>query len=142
MPGKEFRRIAFPDFESRTDPKWLKNVEQLIRSGSLQSTIDSTNLRFLVLLDVKEEKEWGGYGGAIFFFIFDGHKSTLITAKIIDLKKMSSAGELSVVTEDRFAYGIMFLIPIIDPATTRSSACNKIGKELADFIMKLESSEK
>jgi len=139
IPPDEFRRLLFPDLDITLTPRSAESLVSLLKAPQFRHKIDSLRLRYMVVI---KEETWLWdytdppivgipYGGAT---LYTHKKSTDLTASIIDLKSGSETGVVSDTAESTAYYGHVFIMPIILPAVTESTACQRLGREVVKFI--------
>jgi len=142
IPPDEFRRLLFPDLDITLTPRSAESLVSLLKAPQFRHKIDSLRLRYMVVIkeetwlweDVDERGNMVPVGFPYLATLFTHKKSTDLTASIIDLKSGSETGVVSDTAESTAYYGHVLIMPIILPAVTESTACQRLGREVVKFI--------
>jgi len=137
IPADEFRRTVFPDRDITSAPRSAESLALLLKVPQFRQQIDSLHLRYLITVREDtasryESKEFESSAGIV---VTSTHtKRTDLTARIIDMKRASQPGVVSATAQSTGVYGVVAILPIIVPAVTESTACERLGLEVVKFI--------
>jgi hypothetical protein len=141
IPADEFRRVVFPDLDSTFGPPRPEILASLLEVPHFRQKSDALRLRYLIAvaegttsrLIPNAAQLVGGflvYGTAAYNY----EKTTLLTARITDMKNPSEAGQVHITCVSEGYYGVVALVPVIVPDVAESTACKRFGREIVQFI--------
>jgi hypothetical protein len=143
IPSDEFRRLVFPNFDITSAPRSTESLVSLLKLPQFRQKIDSLRLRFLVTVkeETSSQSDFFGVGGGYpgWGILGSTHeKKTELMASIIDMKRAIETDLVRTTSESTGFYGLVVILPIIVPARTESTACQRFGREIVKSISSME----
>ena len=137
IPSEQFRDALFPWFERRQMPSDPQQMAALLEKALIQRRIKAFDLRYLIVVssDTKQSDVKHAMilvpGGFFGFESWDREAS--LTAVVWDLKEAQRAGTVDV-SASGTALVPAFILPIPLIPATETTACQQLGRHLAQFL--------
>jgi hypothetical protein len=142
ISSDEFRRVLFPGMDLTTAPRSVPSLLLLLKEPRFIEEVDALGVRYIVSITEETSSSLGpvilgagGYPGVLIAAGAGHKKRTELVARLIDMRNSKDAGTVSARRESVGYYGVvLYVIPVVWPAVTESSTCERLGKEVAAFI--------